>query len=290
MEREYRKGAELTPEVVRQCSLSAARICCTVGAVNDIPDASQEALLAAWMVMDNFDPSRGSLTNFLREYVEGAVWDHLRRTRAIMRPGAVHRIQFVSFDDVGPVRDCGERLEPIELGYAPTCIEDLDAEATRRKVRQAIGALPKRWAFVIARWCAGASLSDIGKKIGVNGSRAGQIRNSGLRKIRLRLGVSEHGRRGEDGHLLGRLMSKVVREPNSGCLLWTGAITARGQGKIAISGSNVRLAHRISFELHNGPIPPGTPVKQTCGIRRCIEPEHLAIRVHPRSSAANHVR
>ena len=48
-----------------------------------------------------------------------------------------------------------------------------------------------------------------------------------------------------------RFDEKYIPEPNSGCWLWIAA-TSRGYGQIGINGKN-KYAHRLSWELHNGP-------------------------------------
>lgn len=69
-----------------------------------------------------------------------------------------------------------------------------------------------------------------------------------------------------------RFWAKV--DKRSDCWLWTGAKTGRRYGIFGISGKPI-LAHRHSWELHNGPIPAGLYVCHHCDTPLCVNPEHL---------------
>ncbi|WP_105133474.1 HNH endonuclease signature motif containing protein [Burkholderia sp. BE12] len=62
--------------------------------------------------------------------------------------------------------------------------------------------------------------------------------------------------------------------PESGCLIWMGAITPRGYGEITLGGRAQR-AHRIAYQIAHGPIPPGMQVLHRCDVRCCVAPGHL---------------
>jgi len=64
-----------------------------------------------------------------------------------------------------------------------------------------------------------------------------------------------------------------------GCWLWTGG-TCLGYGKCLKPGTDPKLriqvkAHRVSWELANGPIPAGLCVLHRCDNPPCVSPEHL---------------
>jgi hypothetical protein len=73
------------------------------------------------------------------------------------------------------------------------------------------------------------------------------------------------------------LLARTVRDGD--CLIWTGAVQSRGYGSVGIGGGRTGLAHRVSYELNVGPIPPGLQIDHVkdrgCHSRRCINPAHL---------------
>lgn len=66
---------------------------------------------------------------------------------------------------------------------------------------------------------------------------------------------------------------KYIPEPNSGCWLWSSGWDKRGYGQAT---GNVR-AHRLSWEMHRGPIPDGMFVCHKCDTPACVNPDHLFI-------------
>jgi HNH endonuclease len=77
-----------------------------------------------------------------------------------------------------------------------------------------------------------------------------------------------------------RFYSNIHFEPNSGCWLWAGALHgAFGYGafKIGNRQSKVDKAHRVSYELHKGPIPKGLVIRHVCDNPACVNPNHLEI-------------
>lgn len=67
----------------------------------------------------------------------------------------------------------------------------------------------------------------------------------------------------------------VVREDLGPCWVWTASLRPNGYGQLKFRGRAGRKAHRVSWELHNGPIPPGASVLHRCDNPACVRPEHL---------------
>lgn len=72
--------------------------------------------------------------------------------------------------------------------------------------------------------------------------------------------------------------SKVGKTPtDTGCLEWLAGCYPTGYGCFGVGNHRNRLAHRIAWELANGPIPAGLVVRHMCHNRRCVNPAHLLI-------------
>lgn len=79
--------------------------------------------------------------------------------------------------------------------------------------------------------------------------------------------------------LLNRFNAKFEKH-KSGCWLWHAGKYATGYGTIRIGSkkngtARSALAHRVSYELHKGPIEGGMHVLHTCDVRACVNPDHL---------------
>lgn len=58
------------------------------------------------------------------------------------------------------------------------------------------------------------------------------------------------------------------------CWNWTGAKHSGGYGQIRFGGKAL-YAHRVAWELANGPIPARMVIDHTCHNRMCVRPSHM---------------
>lgn len=71
-----------------------------------------------------------------------------------------------------------------------------------------------------------------------------------------------------------KLFYGKIRIDATGCHVWTGHTDYYGYGRVGINRTN-RYAHRVAWELANGPIPEGKQVLHRCDNPPCCNPDHL---------------
>lgn len=65
-------------------------------------------------------------------------------------------------------------------------------------------------------------------------------------------------------------------EPLTGCHIWHGPLKPGGYGCLQYQG-RIWLAHRLAWTLKHGPIPEGMILCHRCDVKRCVNPDHLAL-------------
>jgi hypothetical protein len=81
-----------------------------------------------------------------------------------------------------------------------------------------------------------------------------------------------HGHNGR-ADLEKRFWAKVDRRGPDECWTWLGSLS-RGYGQINV-GRRMMKAHRVAWELANGPIPEGLTIDHLCYNPPCVNPSHM---------------
>lgn len=75
-----------------------------------------------------------------------------------------------------------------------------------------------------------------------------------------------------------RFWSQVDIRGNEDCWYWKG-LKNQGYSRFYYQGRN-RYAHRVAWQLTNGPIPEGLQVLHSCDTPECVNPGHLHLGTH----------
>lgn len=60
------------------------------------------------------------------------------------------------------------------------------------------------------------------------------------------------------------------------CLIWRHGLNAGGYG-VLTHGGRRHLAHRVTYKISRGSIPPNTSILHMCNRRSCVQPSHLYV-------------
>lgn len=73
---------------------------------------------------------------------------------------------------------------------------------------------------------------------------------------------------------MDRFWAKVTRKGADECWPWTASKHEKGYGRLWLHGKLVQ-AHRLAWELVNGPFPSGKIARHTCDNPGCVNPAHI---------------
>jgi hypothetical protein len=80
--------------------------------------------------------------------------------------------------------------------------------------------------------------------------------------------------------LLRRFEENYIPEPNSGCWLWTAAVSNRGYGQFYVGSRRVEQSHVAAYQMFIGSIPEGHIIRHRCDTPACVNPQHLLTGTH----------
>lgn len=98
-----------------------------------------------------------------------------------------------------------------------------------------------------------------------------------LHFVRFRKHGTYEDRKGQHSSVEDRFWRFVAKGGRKECWLWQGARSSYGYGQMRVltNPARYRLAHRLSYEIHNGPITSEDVIRHSCDTPLCVNPYHL---------------
>lgn len=168
----------------------------------DIDEIRADALLGLARAINSWDPDRGeSFRNWAYRKMLCAIMDgrrdrdHLSRDHRRKLKGvdsALNELAPISLDVPISGTDLEREILRVETIPDPyDFIADVITRDLYARIQGPLGRLPSRERFVLAMFCAGHTLADIGGALGISESRACQVKTRALRRIRDELGLND---------------------------------------------------------------------------------------------------
>lgn len=88
--------------------------------------------------------------------------------------------------------------------------------------------------------------------------------------------------------LIDRLYARIDRGDQDVCWPFVRKWVIEGYGMITVSPRRYERAHRLSYELHIGPIPADAILHHTCHNKLCCNPAHLQLTTRERHRPDHH--
>lgn len=104
------------------------------------------------------------------------------------------------------------------------------------------------------------------------------------KRLKSHLGIGAHSKACKLMTPEFRFFRLVNKNGQGGCWLWTGCTYNHGYGSFLWDG-RMQAASRVSWQMHNGPIPAGQHVLHRCDIPLCVNPGHLFLGTHEQNMA-----